>query len=498
MSVCTHGVQDTAIALCEAAYKGDLESIVTLVENGVDPNLSDYDGRTALHLAASEGVVKVLDYLLSFEPKIDVNPVDVTGGTPLDDAIRHQQEVARTMLVKAGGFTKDDPRLQLLQEQQDKAKAKQAKEMRMSKVDDTSKASKEVAYYETFEEIFATFNKTDEKAEEAADEEDEVGEEEQIESGFSTCVQRVERLEAFTRTFLQLVESNTRSLSDSLQGFNSTGQAREAVVEAVQLPNQVLDVPEDVASEGSLKINICSAAHLPQMDFMGACDAFCEVGWQGQVFKTSVVKNSLNPTWEETFTFPITKPDDFSALGDVILVLKDWNSLSAEQVVGIAKIGKEFLGQVCGDDDAGWHHLSLELIKIDHDQPSGLPCFGKDGVPSLVEVRMQCVFPQQGALSLISPKGLQSTLPRVKTPPRGLDLKRLSAQTQELLEFLSSIYSALPEISDATPRLYHMAAVTYKQKRAQVMDSILRAAQLLMHVSSSIERTTSAVHMADK
>jgi len=70
---------DTAIALCEASFKGDLSAIQVLVENGVDPNLSDYDGRSALHLAASEGVVKVLDYLLAFEPKIDVNPVDVTG-----------------------------------------------------------------------------------------------------------------------------------------------------------------------------------------------------------------------------------------------------------------------------------------------------------------------------------------------------------------------------------------------------------------------------------
>jgi len=484
VSVCTHGVQDTAIALCEAAYKGDLESIVTLVENRVEPNLCDYDGRTALHLAASEGVVKVLDYLLSFEPKIDVNPVDVMGGTPLDDAIRHQQEVAQTMLVKAGGFTKGDPRLQKLQEQQDKSKTRQGKEMRMSKVEEMGKTSKEVAYFGTFEEIFATFDKT---ADEAADDEDdlgEVGEEEMVESG-STCMQRLERFEVFTGTFLQLVDSNTHSLSDSLQGYQSTEQTREALVETVQLPNQVLDVPEDVTREGLLKITICSAAHLPQMDLMGACDALCEVGWQGRVFKTSVVKNSFSPTWEETFTFPINEHDDFGALGEVMLVIKDWNYLSSEQVVGVAKIGKEVLGQVCGDDKASWHHLSLQLIKTD--QPSGPTCFGKDGEPSLVEVRMQCVFPQQPA---VSPKEQRSPLPRVIISPRGLDLKRLSAQTQELLQFLSSIYSAIPEISDATPKLYHMAAVTYKQKRTQVMESILRAAQLLMHVSSSIERIT--------
>ena len=35
---------DTAIALCEASALGDLPAIRTLVENGVEPNLGDYDG----------------------------------------------------------------------------------------------------------------------------------------------------------------------------------------------------------------------------------------------------------------------------------------------------------------------------------------------------------------------------------------------------------------------------------------------------------------------
>lgn len=36
---------DTAIALCEASASGDLAAIRTLVENGVQPNLGDYDGK---------------------------------------------------------------------------------------------------------------------------------------------------------------------------------------------------------------------------------------------------------------------------------------------------------------------------------------------------------------------------------------------------------------------------------------------------------------------
>ncbi len=48
------------VLMCQAAYAGKLEDIRRLVVNGVDPNESDYDGRTAMHLAASEGNMEVL------------------------------------------------------------------------------------------------------------------------------------------------------------------------------------------------------------------------------------------------------------------------------------------------------------------------------------------------------------------------------------------------------------------------------------------------------
>ena len=49
-----------AIKLCVAAASGDLLTIRTLMENGVDASMGDYDGRCALHLAASEGQVQSL------------------------------------------------------------------------------------------------------------------------------------------------------------------------------------------------------------------------------------------------------------------------------------------------------------------------------------------------------------------------------------------------------------------------------------------------------
>lgn len=102
---------DSGVHMCEAAAVGDVHKVKTLVINGVNPSIADYDQRTALHLAASTGQVDVLNFLLRCEPKIDYNPVDRIGGTPLDDAHRHDQRVAIQMLEAAGAMRGDDPRL---------------------------------------------------------------------------------------------------------------------------------------------------------------------------------------------------------------------------------------------------------------------------------------------------------------------------------------------------------------------------------------------------
>ena len=46
----------------------------------------DYDGRTALHLASSEGHSKVVNFLVNIA-KVDINPIDRWGNSPLDDAV---------------------------------------------------------------------------------------------------------------------------------------------------------------------------------------------------------------------------------------------------------------------------------------------------------------------------------------------------------------------------------------------------------------------------
>jgi hypothetical protein len=58
----------------------------------VNLNVGDYDARTALHLAASNGCLEATSWLLQQE-SVDKSPVDRVLGTPLSDALRHNRTV---------------------------------------------------------------------------------------------------------------------------------------------------------------------------------------------------------------------------------------------------------------------------------------------------------------------------------------------------------------------------------------------------------------------
>lgn len=81
---------DRVIAMIWAASKGDLTAIQRLVARGVDINGADYDGRTPLHLAASEGHTHIVQYLINYQAK--TNLIDRWGNTALDDAIQNKHQ----------------------------------------------------------------------------------------------------------------------------------------------------------------------------------------------------------------------------------------------------------------------------------------------------------------------------------------------------------------------------------------------------------------------
>jgi glutaminase len=96
------------IELIWAASLGDLQAVRRRVARGVDLDGVDYDRRTALHLAASEGHLAVSAFLLDHGAAPE--PRDRLGGTPLHDAIRHGHEPVALLLRERESRAPSQPR----------------------------------------------------------------------------------------------------------------------------------------------------------------------------------------------------------------------------------------------------------------------------------------------------------------------------------------------------------------------------------------------------
>jgi ankyrin repeat protein len=68
-------------AMCNAATEGDVRYLKLLIRCGVDPDVGDYDFRCPMHLAAAEGRLLAVSYLLGVSA--NPNAKDRWGGTPM-------------------------------------------------------------------------------------------------------------------------------------------------------------------------------------------------------------------------------------------------------------------------------------------------------------------------------------------------------------------------------------------------------------------------------
>lgn len=88
--------------LCSVTAKNDLALLDTMRQHGAYLSSSDYDYRTPLHIAASEGNVKAVEYLLQNGAALHVR--DREHNTPLMSAVLADQHAVIPLLVQAGAF----------------------------------------------------------------------------------------------------------------------------------------------------------------------------------------------------------------------------------------------------------------------------------------------------------------------------------------------------------------------------------------------------------
>lgn len=92
---------------CAAAKIGDIEALEALKDMGSNLCLGDYDGRTPLHIAASEGHLKLVQYLLGHGATVYAK--DRYGDTPLCNAVRFRHKEVVKLLRKTGAhFSRDE------------------------------------------------------------------------------------------------------------------------------------------------------------------------------------------------------------------------------------------------------------------------------------------------------------------------------------------------------------------------------------------------------
>jgi glutaminase len=88
--------------LCFACSAGNADKVTDLIAQGVDVNHADYDKRTALHIAASDGREEIVRLLLH----AGANPAckDRWNHSPIDDAEIHgHTEICRALKLAVAG-----------------------------------------------------------------------------------------------------------------------------------------------------------------------------------------------------------------------------------------------------------------------------------------------------------------------------------------------------------------------------------------------------------
>ncbi|XP_006652326.1 potassium channel KOR2 [Oryza brachyantha] len=91
---------ELVLGVNNAAYHGDIFCLKSLISAGADPSKSDYDGRTALHIAALRGYEDIVRFLI--QRGANVNSIDRFGNSPLLQAVKSGHDKITSLLVEHG------------------------------------------------------------------------------------------------------------------------------------------------------------------------------------------------------------------------------------------------------------------------------------------------------------------------------------------------------------------------------------------------------------
>jgi ankyrin repeat protein len=87
-------------SLTELAYQGDINSIAKLLKQGINPDIPDHNGETALIAASSKGYLAIIKLLINYGA--DINYAPDNGWSALAAAIVRKQEDIVDLLLEAG------------------------------------------------------------------------------------------------------------------------------------------------------------------------------------------------------------------------------------------------------------------------------------------------------------------------------------------------------------------------------------------------------------
>jgi hypothetical protein len=165
--------------------------------------------------------------------------------------------------------------------------------------------------------------------------------------------------------------------------------------EVLQVPPKIPHVQENKKSvERQVELTIKCARHLPKMDLMGTCDAFCEIEWQGKKQKTTVKKNSYSPDWDETFSFSF---DDISgAVSDLSVVVMDWDMLTKADLVGKVVIPADTLKSFLQHEQNVTREGSYPVLN------EGKAVTGNDKQPCVINLKMCLLVPNEKPLPTVT------------------------------------------------------------------------------------------------